>query len=389
MGAITLADVAAEIGLNLKSLRYYFVRKEDLVAAAFIESIAIHCRMIDEAESASGQVTERLKAFVSAVFDHHQAVRRGEIAEYLHFGDIRALTEPQSLMVWPAYNDMFRRVRRLLRTPETSALGRIWLNTRSHALISQTLWSVVWLPTYETEDLNRTKERFLDILLNGLSAHDHWRSVTLSPPSEMTDPDRLSQWSFLRAATLTINALGYRGASVEQISAELKVTKGAFYHHNETKEDLIKACFNRTFNLIEQAQNAAREVDALSGLEQVTSVATSLSQWHLSGAAPLLRTSALTVVDYDIRLQMVQRMNHLTDRFTDMLVDGMIDGSARSCDPRVGAQMVTAMINSAEELQRWAPQASADNVGDLYIRPLFEGLLTIRPQPLGADHAEA
>ena len=45
---------------------------------------------------------------------------------------------------------------------------------------------------------------------------------------------RLNQEAFLRAATQLINAHGYSGASVERISAELNVTKGAFYHHNKT-----------------------------------------------------------------------------------------------------------------------------------------------------------
>ena len=57
-----------------------------------------------------------------------------------------------------------------------------------------------------------------------------------------------------------------------------------------------------------------------------------------------------------------------------MLIDGLIDGSVRLCDIRIAAEAVTATINAAEELQRWIPMATADNVGDLYVRSLFEGL---------------
>ena len=38
----TLADIAVSVGLNLTSIRHYFLKKEDLVAAAFHRSIQVH-----------------------------------------------------------------------------------------------------------------------------------------------------------------------------------------------------------------------------------------------------------------------------------------------------------------------------------------------------------
>eukprot|EP01036_Dinobryon_divergens_P048208 gene48208-64682_t len=59
--------------------------------------------------------------------------------------------------------------------------------------------------------------------------------------------------AFLRAATFLVNEQGYRGASVDKISARLKVTKGSFYHHHDTKQDLIAACFARSLAVQRQA----------------------------------------------------------------------------------------------------------------------------------------
>lgn len=42
-----------------------------------------------------------------------------------------------------------------------------------------------------------------------------------------------------------MNEHGYLGASVQKISEHLNLTKGAFYHHLENKDDLIAACFQR------------------------------------------------------------------------------------------------------------------------------------------------
>jgi hypothetical protein len=37
--------------------------------------------------------------------------------------------------------------------------------------------------------------------------------------------------------------------------------------------------------------------------------------------------------------------------------------------------MITAMINATAELPVWAPGVTAENIADVYTRPLFEGLL--------------
>jgi AcrR family transcriptional regulator len=68
--------------------------------------------------------------------------------------------------------------------------------------------------------------------------------------------------AYLRAATRLVNEHGYHGASVDRIAAELQLTKGSFYHHHETKEELIAACFERTFAVVRAAQSAALDAPA-------------------------------------------------------------------------------------------------------------------------------
>jgi hypothetical protein len=67
-------------------------------------------------------------------------------------------------------------------------------------------------------------------------------------------------------------------------------------------------------------------------------------------------------------------MDRMVTRFSDMISDGMVDGSARVCDARIAGQMMMAMINSASELRNWVSDVTPDNSVDLYMRPLFKGL---------------
>ena len=71
--------------------------------------------------------------------------------------------------------------------------------------------------------------------------------------------------AFLLAATRLINQLGYRGASVQRIASELNVTKGSFYHHLDAKDDLVAACYRRSFDTITAAQQLADAAGAATG----------------------------------------------------------------------------------------------------------------------------
>lgn len=369
----TLAVIASEIGLNLKSLRYYFERREDLVSAAFLRSIDLH-RQLAEQALVEADVEARIRRFVRSYFDLQASVRRHERPAFIHFGDIRALTDDYFEVVGKAYVNFFRATRRLFQTD-----GQRWSkdqrSANAHMLISQLLWSVIWLDTHAVEDFPRVAERLLDLLLNGIANGSVDMNLCIEeiarPPAVS---EQLSRESFLRTATQLINGEGYRGASVDRISSYLNVTKGAFYHHNDTRDGLVIDCFERTFEIVRKAQDRAWAMKA-DNLARVGAAVISLvcRQMHTEGA--LLRTSALTSIRLDHRLEMERKMELLTLRFSDMLNDGLLDGSVRICDIRIASEMVTATVNSAQELQQWARGATAETAADLYVRPLLYGLL--------------
>ncbi len=314
---------------------------------------------------------ERIRGFIARYFALQARVARGEQPPFVHFGDLRALTSPQLETVGAEYIMLFRDLRRLLRGPVP--IDRATLNAHTHMLLSQLLWSVVWLYDYLPDDYPRVADRFADIIMGGIAG----RAVDLAdcrlpPVSPPREGERLSQESFLRAATELINAQGYRGAAVDRISSQLNVTKGAFYHHNDTRDALVVACFERTFGFIRAAQDATAG-DGRDNVARVTVAAASLVDRQMSPEGVLLRTSALSAVGWELRAELARRMALFTTRFAGMLNDGLTDGSVRRCDLRIAAEMVTATINSAEELDRWVPDLDRAHASDLYVRPLLVG----------------
>jgi len=365
---MTLGDVTAGLDLVPTGVIYYFKNKEELAAAAFLRALERYEGLI--AASAAGPEAGRAAAFVRNSLEFRRQVAVGEAGQIALFNDVRALNAAD---VNGAYIEMFRHARRLL--PGGASLAREDRNARTHLMLAQLSWATGWLGQWEPQDYGRVAERMASVLIDGLVGTGE--TLPAGRPIQLIahDPRRAkaSPELFLRAATQLINDEGYHGASVERISATLNVSKGAFYHHNETKDDLVVACFERTFELTWKAIRAA-EAAGGPGLQVLATIVQALVDHQLRGDAPLLRTTALTTVPEPIRLAMIAKMNAISLRYASIICDGIADGSIRPVDAAIAAQMVSAAVNAAAELHFFAAGVTADSVGRHYLRPLFAGL---------------
>ncbi len=369
---MTLADVAAAVGFNTTSVTYYFRRKEDLAAACMLDAVERYDAII-AAAAREATPADRVRRLLQLHLRRTFAIDSGAEPAIAGFEELRALGEAPQARVLAAFNPMFRRLRDLLAVPG-EAVARRALNARANLLLEQLLWSVWWTRGYDPEDADRLCERMFDILRHGLA-----------PPGALWNPPALpgfcgrdaagaeaSTETFLRAATRLINQQGYRGASVDKISASLNVTKGSFYHHHEAKDDLVAACFTRTYEVMRAAQGEALAT-APSHYDALAASAAALVAYQLSEAGPLLRSSALAAAPQAIRQQVLAASGRVTARFAAMIADGIAEGSIRPVDPQIAAQMIHAAINAVADLPQLAPGVDAEDAVALFARTLLTG----------------
>ena len=369
----SMQDVARKVGLSASSVTYYYRRKEDLAAACFQETI--NSLRETATRAALGTNAEaRITSFLSSVLETIARIEKGEQEALVNFHDLRAYNGPTGEDLREQYSDIFRLVRNLLHTPDMSQLPRAELNARAHLYFSITLWASSWILYYDTDDYERVSSRLADLILNGICVKQGaWAPVALTGRIDTPSPEHGFPESYLRAATRLFNEFGYQGTSVDQISAELNLTKGSFYHHIDTKEDLIAACCERSFSVVRRIQDAAMELPA-DGWTRLTSAAASLMRYQFSEDGRLLRYTALVSVREDRRIGLQMKMDRLIERFASMIVDGIADGSIRAVDPTIAANAINAAINAAAELHSWSAGISADEAVDSYARIAFEGI---------------
>jgi AcrR family transcriptional regulator len=370
---MTFADVARRVGLNTTSVTYYFKRKEDLAAAAFEHTLERLQQMLAEAAVESSPEA-RVARFLAINMERHARIRRGEERDFAILSDLRAMEEPIKAQLLAGWRDVFRATRALWGDDggraETDLRG-----ARAHVLLENIFWLPVWLARYEIDEYPRVEARLMELFLHGFAGPtSQWTPRLLDLEHEEPEPGRDA---FLLAATRLINELGYRGASVQKIASELNVTKGSFYHHLDAKDDLVIACYKRSFDIIVEAQRLA-ETHVGSQWDRLSSTIATLLDVQFSERGPLLRTTALSGLPPRVRSTMIDRSNRIARRFAGMLSDGIAEGSIRAIDPLVASQALMALQNAAFDMRKWAGTMPRDKAIAFYASTLAFGLFDDR-----------
>ena len=369
LGGFTLAGVAKRIGMHPASLAYYFKKKEDLAATCLMSALARVQALLD-ATLKEATPQEQLVRFVESMFELRRRVRAGEELPFVSFNEIRSIEKEYRDAVWGAFNGLLSGIETIFAASGTMR-GRE-RKSRARLVIEQVMWARVWLAPYEDADYVRAAGRLCDLLLNGIAAPGQtWNGPTMPSPALVPDENQpLTRETFLVAATETINALGYRGASVDKISAKLNVTKGSFYYHNADKGGLVAACFERTIAIMAEAQTRAAAKGG-TGWDRLCQAAGRLIADNAAGRKRLLRTYALSALPKAQRGEIEQSLEHVAHRFAAVISDGIADGSIRPVDPLIAAELVMATISLSAYIEIWS---SADAVFDAYAIPAFTGL---------------
>ena len=370
---MTFADVARRVGLNTTSVTYYFKRKEDLAAAAFEHTLDYLMVMLDAAMEASTPA-ERVERFLAINLARLERIADGEERPFAVLSDLRAMDEPVRAGLMAGWREVFRRTRALWGEGKGRAATDL-AGARAHVLLENMFWLPVWLPRYERDQYPRAIARLTDIFRYGIAGPGAaWSPQPIDLPPGDAVPGREA---FLLAATRLINELGYRGASVQRIASELNVTKGSFYHHLDAKDDLVAACYRRSFDTIAAAQRLADERGGTQWQRLCDTVATLIGV-QFSQHGSLLRTTALSGLPHGVRQSMVDRSNRIARRFAGTMSDGIGEGTIRPVDTLVASQAMMAFLNAAFDMRKWAWSMPPDRASALYASTLMFGLFDDR-----------
>jgi len=225
---------------------------------------------------------------------------------------------------------------------------------------------------------------------------------TRRPAGTAPEPDRASPWSarhrrardhdvkreaVIRAAARAFNERGYHHTSLDDIAADLGVTKPTVYYYVANKEQLLFECFLAGLG---QIRAAFRDAERLAGpgRERLEAVI----RGYAAAIASEYGWCMVRAHDQDLGPEMRGQINALKSEIDQgirrLLRAGIDDGSIGACDPKLTAFAIAGALNWIAHWYRSDQALSAAEIADAFLGFFERGLLP-RARPAAGRSARS
>jgi AcrR family transcriptional regulator len=195
-----------------------------------------------------------------------------------------------------------------------------------------------------------------------------------STPRRTYSPDATRR-AILDSALALFEANGYHATSVQAVADDADVTKGAFYHHFDSKDELVHIIHGE---LLDHMLREVREIiETVSGAEAqvraLIEVIVTSAVRHRSHVAVYYQERRY--LD-DARFQVVRRKrDELMELKAGILRAGIEDATFRDVDPTIVALGINGMAAWAHQWLTPSSTAEPAEVADVFADMVLGGLL--------------
>jgi AcrR family transcriptional regulator len=146
----------------------------------------------------------------------------------------------------------------------------------------------------------------------------------------------------LESAIKLFSIRGYNKARVDDICAEAGISKGAFYHHFESKQALFRALLDRWLQTIDNAIEASKDKTAPETFMQMIEAFPYVFEASGEGLPMFLEFWLQASRDKKLWEASVAPYRRYHKYFTSLIKKGQEEGSFAEVDPELASRMIVA-----------------------------------------------
>ena len=135
---------------------------------------------------------------------------------------------------------------------------------------------------------------------------------------------------------------GYNKASVDDICTEAGISKGAFYHHFKSKQELFLALLDGWLKTIDNAIEASRDMTAPETIMQMTTAFPYIFETAGDGLPMFLEFWLQASRDQKIWEVSIAPYRRYHKYFTLLIKKGVDEGSFVEVDPELASRMIVS-----------------------------------------------
>lgn len=379
IGRTSLSDIAKAIGLTRAALYYYVDDRDELVFQCYSRAV--------EQAAADLDVSARASRGLDRVVDFIRRSLSPDRPPTAILGEIGYLADSAQAAILKAHRRNAATFVQFIRSGvDDGSVRDCDAEVAGQAILGMLAWiplSPGWSDDASATYQPRMTEALIDLVRNGVAAD---RSARIHCPLDVRDlapaagnvfdrdavaASKVEQ--LLKTASQLFNRRGIEATSLDDITGELGATKGAFYHYLRDKDELIRRCYARAFDLYDRIIDAS-EAAGRSGLEKGMFGLHLNVQAQVNGPSPLAPVIGALALSPRVRAEFTKRARNTETRFTRFGIDGMADGSYRACDVEpmsiAGAGAFTSIPKWLADTDRRGARAIADDITTLFLRGL-------------------
>lgn len=146
----------------------------------------------------------------------------------------------------------------------------------------------------------------------------------------------------LESAIKLFSNRGYNKASVDDLCAEAGISKGAFYHHFESKQALFLALLDSWLQTIDNAIEASKDKTAPETFMQMTEAFPYIFETAGEGLPMFLEFWLQASRDKKVWEASIAPYRRYHKYFTSLIKKGVEEGSFVEVNPELAARMIVA-----------------------------------------------
>jgi TetR/AcrR family transcriptional regulator len=211
-----------------------------------------------------------------------------------------------------------------------------------------------------------------------------WKNAVLSRSAQHA----MKREALMREAAASFNRRGFHATSLEELAANLGVTKAALYHYFPNKHKVLLACFERAmdaaFRGLERAKSEGRNAREKIHLAL---------KYYLQEMIDEL--SCCVVLTEEHAVQPEDLASHIKERdryeriMRTLVREGIADGSIVPCNPKLAVFMVMGALNWGRKWYRPQGDWSGAQIAQALSEMLERALSSTPARALIADPAAA
>lgn len=336
VGAVGLSELAKKLGLGRATCYHYVADREDLVFRCFQKSCEAETERLDHAEDAppglprvlrfleeslsedakrtavitdTGVLSEVPRGIIEKAAKRNYDRLAAMIGEGIRIGNIRPCDEQLVARILPSMMDFYRMSGRWVDKQRNIENVAAILDFVTHG--SATDPDTPFELTHNAEMFSRAHTKSFD----ALSIADVRVEQILMVGSKM------------------INTRGLENVSLEDVAAALGMTRGVVYHYFTDREDLVRRCLDRGYDLYDAFIAYARK-HGRTGLEKSLIITHLNAQAQAGSLQPVAAWMGFDVLSPHLRAKYGESMRNLLEQSDAIAREGIADGSRRAIDYR-------------------------------------------------------